>query len=333
MSIHYLNEQVTFQLKHKRRHTAWLKYSAEKEKKQIDILSYIFCNDAYLLKVNQQYLQHDTYTDIITFDYSSDQGLSGDIFISVERVQENAVKYKVSMEEELCRVMVHGLLHLAGYKDKTKTQKDRMRQKESYYLKRFNTFAYPVFSVVVLLFVLTGFYSCEEDKLITPKKRAYFRITFPKKEYRKYDKDCPFTFDYPNYAAVAMDEGPGIEPCWLNVYYPQYKGTLHLSYKKVDKNVNEYIEQSWNLASRHQIKASGIQDELVVRDTAKVFGLIFEIEGNAASSLQFYLTDSTRHFVRGSLYFDCPPNNDSLAPVNDFIKEDIYHMIQSFQWK
>lgn len=141
MSISYLNEQVVFRLKNKRSYTAWLKNVAEKEKKAIDTLSYIFCDDAFLLQVNQQYLNHDTYTDIITFDYSSPQGLAGDIFISIERVRENALKYKVSAEEELRRVMVHGLLHLAGYKDKTAAQKKRMRQKEDHYIKRFNTFA------------------------------------------------------------------------------------------------------------------------------------------------------------------------------------------------
>ncbi len=110
----------------------WLKSVAAKEKFNIGEINYIFCSDEYLLSINQQYLKHNTYTDIITFDYSNKEEniISGDIFISLERVKENAEKFKVSFEKELFRVLVHGILHLMGYKDKTSKDAKLMRAKE-----------------------------------------------------------------------------------------------------------------------------------------------------------------------------------------------------------
>lgn len=112
---------------------------ASAEKKNFGTLNYIFCNDAHLLQINREYLKHDTYTDIITFDYSEKKIISGDIFISIERVTENAEKFKQPFEIELQRVMVHGILHLIGYNDKSSQEKETMRAKEDFYLKRFGT--------------------------------------------------------------------------------------------------------------------------------------------------------------------------------------------------
>ena len=133
--IAFLTEDITFELKEKLKHKAWLKEAAKAEGFRIGELNYIFCSDDYLLDINQKYLGHDTLTDIVTFDNSEDpKMIEGDIFISIERVQENALKFDTA-ESELKRVMVHGLLHLAGYKDKDKTQKELMRNKENEYLK------------------------------------------------------------------------------------------------------------------------------------------------------------------------------------------------------
>jgi probable rRNA maturation factor len=133
--ITFLTEDITFGLKEKLKHRAWLKDAAKAEGFTIGELNYIFCSDAYLLDINQKYLGHDTLTDIVTFDNSEDlKMIEGDIFISVERVRENAIKFDTG-DSELKRVMVHGLLHLAGYKDKDKAQKELMRNKENEHLK------------------------------------------------------------------------------------------------------------------------------------------------------------------------------------------------------
>jgi rRNA maturation RNase YbeY len=133
--ITFLTEGIIFELKEKLKHKTWLKDVAKAEGFTIGELNYIFCSDAYLLDINQKYLGHDTLTDIVTFDNSEDpKMIEGDIFISTERVRENALKFDTATSE-LKRVMVHGLLHLIGYKDKDKVQKELMRSKENEYLK------------------------------------------------------------------------------------------------------------------------------------------------------------------------------------------------------
>jgi probable rRNA maturation factor len=113
----------------------WIENTIAHEGHQAGIMNFVFCDDEYLLELNKTYLNHFTLTDIITFDYAEEmEGISGDIFISVPRVEENALKHEVAFHEELCRVMIHGVLHLLGYKDKTATQKSKMRDKENYYL-------------------------------------------------------------------------------------------------------------------------------------------------------------------------------------------------------
>jgi gliding motility-associated lipoprotein GldD len=172
-----------------------------------------------------------------------------------------------------------------------------------------------------------------DDETIAPKPRAYFRLNFPEKKYVVYDSICPFTFERPTYSQMDRDRNVDAEPCWLNVNFPSFNGTLHLSYKAVNNNIQQYLEDTYTLASKHQIKASGIEERLIRRDSSHVYGLIYEIEGNAASAMQFYLTDSTKHFIRGALYFNEVPNIDSIAPVLAFIKKDIFHMINTFEWK
>ena len=132
--IHFHAEDIVFTLKNKLAHKAWLNAVAKEESKKITELNYVFCSDKYLLEINQTYLQHDTLTDIVTFDNSEyADKIEGDIFISHERIVENASTYGTA-ETELQRVMVHGLLHLIGYKDKTKADKQLMTEKEDYYL-------------------------------------------------------------------------------------------------------------------------------------------------------------------------------------------------------
>jgi probable rRNA maturation factor len=137
MAISFSTDNISFNLKNKAALKSWIKSIAQKEKKETGNLNYTFTSDEGLLKINVQYLNHNTYTDIITFDYSEGKIISGDIFISIDRIRENAEKFEVSFEEELHRVMIHGVLHLCGYKDKTKTDSDLMRKKENAALRVF----------------------------------------------------------------------------------------------------------------------------------------------------------------------------------------------------
>lgn len=133
--IQYTSTKTQFRLKDKERITIWLEHLIGTKHKFPGNLTFIFCSDDYLLAMNKQYLAHDTYTDIITFNYNEGHYISGDIFISVDRVKENAASYKTTFEEELHRVMAHGVLHLLGYNDKTKTDAAEMRKMEAYALK------------------------------------------------------------------------------------------------------------------------------------------------------------------------------------------------------
>lgn len=132
----YYHSECDFQLKDKQSITKWLENAISTENKELGEINYVFCDDQYLLKKNQKYLQHDTFTDIITFDYTEENRLSADIFISIERVKENAITFAVPFETELRRVIIHGVLHLMGYKDKSDEEAETMRSKENYYLSK-----------------------------------------------------------------------------------------------------------------------------------------------------------------------------------------------------
>ncbi|MBL7894955.1 MAG: rRNA maturation RNase YbeY [Bacteroidia bacterium] len=138
MAIVFSNNKDKFKLKKSALIKKWIEKVAAKEKKTVGDLSYVFMSDEELLKINQQFLKHNTYTDIITFDYSENKKISGEIFISVDRVEENAKKMGTTFEDEIHRVIIHGVLHLCGYKDKTKIDSDNMRKQEDKALRVFN---------------------------------------------------------------------------------------------------------------------------------------------------------------------------------------------------
>jgi probable rRNA maturation factor len=134
-AIHFFEEDISFKLKDKNKVKAWVKATIASEGYQLQELNYIFCSDAYLLQINRQYLDHDTFTDIITFDNSEkEKVVTGDIFISIDRIRENAAKFDTGLANELHRVIIHGALHLLGYTDKTSDAKKLMTSKEDHYL-------------------------------------------------------------------------------------------------------------------------------------------------------------------------------------------------------
>ena len=184
------------------------------------------------------------------------------------------------------------------------------------------------------MFFPAVFFSCNSDQeVFSPKPKGYFRIDLPENKYLNYSSSCPFSFESSVYSSVTPDIRRGAEPCWLDIVYPKFNATIHLSYKPVQNNIAKFLEDSRILVTKHEVKASSIDEQVIVKDSVKVYGLIYNIEGNTASALQFYLTDSTQHFVRGALYFNALPNSDSIAPVLSFIRKDVYRMIQSFQWR
>jgi gliding motility-associated lipoprotein GldD len=172
------------------------------------------------------------------------------------------------------------------------------------------------------------------DQTYAPRPPGYFRIDLPEKNFIQLDSTFPYTFEYPSIARIAPDRLAPDEPNWINIEYPQFKGSIHISYKAVNNNLQELLEDARTLALKHIPKATAIREELVIDPQQNVYGLVYDIRGSAAASpYQFFLTDSSSHFLRGALYFRVKPNNDSLAPVIDYIVSDIDHLIGTFRWK
>ena len=188
------------------------------------------------------------------------------------------------------------------------------------------------FLVLGLLFIAL-FSSCD-NKQYQPKPRGYFRIDFPEKEYVRLDSMSYYSFECPVYSVVTPDYLSPQEKEWINVEYPSHKGTVHISYKSVNDNLEAYLEDSYYMMTKHISRAMGIRDSVIINPDRNVYGLVYFLEGEGvASPMQFYLTDSVNHFLRGSLYFNVKTNNDSLAPVIDFILDDVRHLIETREWK
>ena len=162
----------------------------------------------------------------------------------------------------------------------------------------------------------------------TPKPRAFFKLDFPDKEYEKIDLDCQFSFEKPIYSVlkkISKDRSYNLE------FYDQ-NGILHITYLPIKNNLSEHIEQSRSLAYKHDMMADAISESVYINDESKVYGLLYDYDGVTATAVQFYLTDSIDHFFRGALYFNTEVT-DSLLPINNFLKEDVKHIIESFGWE
>jgi gliding motility-associated lipoprotein GldD len=193
-------------------------------------------------------------------------------------------------------------------------------------------FGFACFSVLILLFACNSNY--------TYKKKGYFKIDFPKKEYRLFDQPgYPYSFEYPVYANVLKDStffGDVSEnPWWINIDVPQFGGRVYVSYKEIgqrnkfDSLVNDAFKMTY---LQHSNVASG-RDDSLMHTSNGVEGYFSKLYGNTATANLFFLTDSTKHFLRGALYFDATPNEDSLKIVNDFLKQDLFHLINTLKWK
>ncbi|HXD92485.1 MAG TPA: gliding motility lipoprotein GldD [Bacteroidia bacterium] len=189
------------------------------------------------------------------------------------------------------------------------------------------------YCLLAVTFCLTSCIGNDDENTSAPKPTAFYKLNFPEKKYKIYDSICPFTFQTPVYSFVENDKSKNAQPCWLNIMYPLYRAQLYISYNELKNDLPKHLNDSRELAIRHQVKASGLDEQVLINDSAHVYGLLYDISGNSASAIQFYITDSTKHFLRGSLYFNCPPNIDSLKIVIDYLRVDIMQMIKTFKWK
>lgn len=189
--------------------------------------------------------------------------------------------------------------------------------------------------LAVLLFVCI---LCSCNSVYTPRPQGYFKIELPQKKYQLFNAPgYPYSFEYPVYGKISKDStffGETTEnPWWINIDFPQFGGRFYLSYKVIGNyKLDKLLNDAFNLTNKHSVKASYINDSLI-NTPNNVHGMFFNVEGDVATAGQFFLTDSTKHFLRGSLYFDATPNQDSLKPVNEFLLEDMKHLINTLKWK
>lgn len=182
------------------------------------------------------------------------------------------------------------------------------------------------------ILILSFFGGCKNEP--TPKPRAYFRIDFPEKDYVVFDSiSFPYSFLYPSYSKIVNDDSKISEKYWINIDMPDYKAKIHISYKEVGNRLDSLSEDSRSLAYKHALKADAINERFYSNPNSKVYGVLYNLKGNTASSWQFFVTDSVKHFLRGALYFSVTPNKDSLAPAIDFFGEDLVKIMETVEWK
>jgi gliding motility-associated lipoprotein GldD len=182
------------------------------------------------------------------------------------------------------------------------------------------------FQILFFVTIATCVVSCKDDVL--PKPKAYLSLDYPEPQYASFDKTCGYSFEY-NTLGKVIDNGK----CNFSIVYPKLKATVYLNYKPVNKNLENLLRDAQKLTYEHVIKADGIIEQPYVNKESKAYGMFYEVGGNAASQSQFYLTDSTRHFLVGSVYFYAKPNFDSVLPAAEYIKNDLRTIMESLKWK
>ncbi len=187
---------------------------------------------------------------------------------------------------------------------------------------------------IFLISAIALFVACK-DNSFQPKPHAYPREYYPEKSYQKFDTAAPFSFLYPKYAVVKPYDESDKNPYWYNIHYLPFNVTLHLSYKAFNnrQEFDNLFEDTRKLAFKHDIKAEEIEQIEVQNPATNTTGIIYELKGNTATNLNFYISDSKKHFLRGALYFNAKTEIDSIQPVFDFIKADVIKMIESTTWK
>ena len=182
--------------------------------------------------------------------------------------------------------------------------------------------------VFSLMFILM---SCGKTPI--PRPYGYFRIDLPSHTYTKFDSiSLPYAFDKSTYAKVVSRNENG-ENYWIDIVYPTLNASIYCSYKPIQGDLYNLLEDTRKIVYKHTIRADAIEDNTYINRDKKVYGIFYDLEGNTASQAQFILTDSVKHFFRAALYFENVPNKDSIAPIADYVKKDMIRLMESFEWK
>ena len=179
---------------------------------------------------------------------------------------------------------------------------------------------------LIILIISLIFLSCNE--VVLPKPKAYLSLEYPKKEYKNLEILRPYNFN-----VLKSTELIDAKKNWLKITYPSLKASIDITYRPIKNNLKELLTESEKLVFKHAIKAEQIIPKDFINPKKRTFGTLYEITGNAASHLQFHVTDSTHHFIKGSLYFYVKPNYDSILPAVNYIKEDIFRLIETLEWE
>jgi gliding motility-associated lipoprotein GldD len=181
--------------------------------------------------------------------------------------------------------------------------------------------------VIVTLFTLFfAVFGCKDDVL--PKPASYLRLDYPEAEYVGFNGNCPFAFEMNSKAVIKEDKN-----CGFSINYPKMKATIYLTYKPVNNDIKKLLKDAQKLTYEHVIKADDILEQPYINPDKKVYGMFYQVDGNAATNSQFYVTDSVRHFVTGSVYFYAKPNFDSIMPAASYIKNDMQRLMETMKWK
>ncbi|NNC69698.1 MAG: gliding motility lipoprotein GldD [Flavobacteriaceae bacterium] len=180
--------------------------------------------------------------------------------------------------------------------------------------------------LMLITCISTILISCKEETL--PKPKAFLRLAYNEVDYKKTAASCPYKFEFSEIAVANPNE-----KCWMNIRYPSLKASLNLTYRPIENNLKELLLESEKLTYKHSIKADGISAQPYENNEKNVYGSLLEVTGNAASPLQFHLTDSTKHFITGALYFEVQPNYDSILPAIKYVEKDIKHLMETFEWR
>ena len=193
-------------------------------------------------------------------------------------------------------------------------------------------------NLLTLLVFISVSYSCRE--VAVPKPKGYFRIDLPQRHYILFNdqpsksNEMPFSFEYPAYGQLSFQVENRTEPGWFNIEFPAYRAKIYLTYKIIKNDFESLMDQTYKMnVKNHITKADAINERAFYNQENKVYGILYDLKGNTASAVQFYLTDSVNHYLRGSLYFSAEPDADSLAPVIEFFREDIIHLIETLKWE
>ena len=179
---------------------------------------------------------------------------------------------------------------------------------------------------IFLTFIGLLFITCKDDVL--PKPKAQLRLEYNIPEYSLTKSDCPYQFEFSKEAHAVINQ-----KCWMNIVYPKLNASINITYRPVENNLKELFLESEKLTFNHAIKADGITSVPYINRTNKKYGAIYEVTGNAASPIQFHITDSTENFITGAVYFNVRPNYDSIIPAIKYLQKDIIHLMETLEWK